>query len=48
MKFVDYLPKLVTENRNSTDAKKLYEQAKQLCKKYSFKLITSADHEKRS
>lgn len=48
MKFVDYLPKLVTENRNSTDAKKLYEQAKQLCKKCSFKLITSTDHEKRS
>lgn len=48
MKFVDYLPSLVTEKVNNETARKLYNQAKELCKKYDFKPVTRNCNEKRS
>ena len=48
MKIVDYLPGLVSSKVNNEAARKLYDQAKELCKKYDFKLVTRNCNEKRS
>lgn len=48
MKIVDYLPSLTSDKVNDETARKLYDQVKDLCKKYDFKILTRADNEKKS